>query len=119
MKKIFTLLAFTGVVAVASAQSFKSESKKPVQTVFSTSHDTKPGYNDFSMNTRNRDFEIAKIRREFDQKILSVKRDWRLNTRQRSKQIQKLEKQRDQQIRMVYERYSKFDRHDDRGHGRW
>jgi hypothetical protein len=122
MKKIFTILLAVGSVTFASAQSKgswghdeKSSSRDVIlgQSNVTVYKSNTTSYGSGFFNTKDRDAQVNRINREFDQKIASVQRDRRLRSYEKSRQIKMLEKQRDQQIREVQQRYSR-DQHDSR-----
>ena len=99
MKKIFTLIAAAvGMVSIASAQPGKNNDfgrdNKKDNDKFGGSTSQQPGfdkgknsgYNDFSFSTRDRDAQIQKINREYDQKIMAVKKSWRIRPQEKTKQ---------------------------------
>jgi hypothetical protein len=121
MKKIFTILLAVGTVGFASAQSshnsdFGRDSKGNSRDVIlgqqgSNVHRTY-GSNSFSM--KERDEQIRRITREFDQKIEMVKRDRHIRSYEKSRQIKMLERQRNDQIKDVQKRYDNDrNKHDD------
>jgi len=95
MKKIFTLLFAVGIVGIASAQSSRFDNHKQD--------------NGYAVNKRH--FDVQKINRDYDYKIVVVKRDRHLNFFEKAKQIRFLENQRT--IECNRAQYS-FDQHDDK-----
>jgi hypothetical protein len=120
MKKIFTVLVAAASVTVASAQSNGSwghGDKSSKDVVFNQPKDDYKGntanYGFNTFNTREKDAQIQRINREFDQKIASVQRDRHMRYYEKQKQIKMLERQRDEQVREVQQRFSR-DQHDGR-----
>lgn len=120
MKKIFTILLAAGSVTFASAQSSHNNSwnhdqnSKDVivgRTNSSVYSNNTTVYNDHSYGN-DKDWQIQKINREFDQKIAAVKYDRHLRQGQKNKQIKLLEKQRVEQIKEVQMRFDR-NKHDD------
>lgn len=123
MKKIFTILLALGTVGFASAQSshnndFGRDSKGNSRDVIlgqsgSSVYNKNAGaYGSPSFNTRERDQQIARINREFDQKINAVKWDRHLRQGEKNRQIKMLERQRDQQIKDAQRRFDDAWKHD-------
>jgi DNA-binding helix-hairpin-helix protein with protein kinase domain len=118
MKKIFTIILAVGTVTFASAQSsshdgkWSSNDKGSSRDMVLGNHNSNEyksnsyNYNPFSFSTGDRDEQIQRINREFDQKITEVKWDRHLRSRQKTKQITMLEKQRDEQIRQIQMHFS-------------
>lgn len=78
-------------------------------------------FNDrFSYNTRERDMKIAKINREYDERIREVRSRFFMNRFKKEQIICKLEDQRKDEIKRVYAYYSYNSnaRHDDHGNDR-
>jgi hypothetical protein len=126
MKKVFTILLAVGTVGFASAQSNSQKgtwsqdhgnSKDAAfgRTASNNAYKANTGsYGSYSFSARERDAEIQKIRRQFDQKINAITRDRHLRAAQKAKQIRMLEKQRDEQIQQVQWRFSSSqNRHSD------
>ena len=120
MKKIFTLLLAVGSIGVASAQGFgqkdsKYESRNDHAGDFGKG---KPkDFNDYSFSVKEKDRQIEKINREFDLKVLMVKRSRHLRAKEKLRQIRMLENERYDQIKEVQFRFEKNKGRDyDRGH---
>lgn len=122
MKKIFTILVAAASVTVASAQSKGSwgqddRNNHSKDVILGHPDNDYKGntasYSANSFNTRERDAQIKKINREFDQKIAAVQRNRHLRSYEKQRQIKTLEKQRDEQVREVQQRFSR-DQHDGR-----
>ena len=112
MKKLFVLMIALGALATANAQSRRDVGMNDRNTVF---NDKRPG-TDIRYENNNewrRKEAIEKINREFDYKIVSVRRSRYLSNRERNRQIQMLERERAQKIRMAFERFP------DRKNGRY
>lgn len=130
MKKLFTILLAAGTVTFASAQSSHSgnmgdgrESSRDVVLGQSNSNVYRGNSVDYtsSFSIRERDQQIQRINREFDQKIAAVKRDRHMRSNERSREIRILERQRDEQIRQVQQRYDNnrnWNQHDDLSNSR-
>src|SRR4051812_1721571 len=110
MKKIFTILLAVGSVTFASAQSSshngnfgQSNSRDIVlgQSGSSVYKNNNTSYGSYSFTARERDEQIQRINREFDQKMTAVRRDRHLRSGEKTRQIKMLERQRDDQIRQV------------------
>ena len=133
MKKIFTLFFALGMIAVAQAQPGNRDNRdnrdnrQPDTKVIvvdqrdnNYGHDRDIRYDDRFSNDRKRDWEIARINRDYDYKIQQVKRSFYLFRGEKQRQINRLEDQRDQEIRAVMYKYSnKWDRRDDRPNRRY
>jgi len=125
MKKLFTLLLAAGSISIASAQGFGQKDKSFKDGKYE-SRDNNAGdfgkdrsrdFNDYSFSVKEKEHQIEKINREFDLKILMVKRSRHLRTKEKSKQIRMLESQRYNQIKEVQIRFEKNrGRGYDRGH---
>jgi len=125
MKKIFTILLAAGSVTFASAQSShnnswngdeKGNSRDVIlgQSNSSVYRNNTMVYNDRSFGNQDRDWQIQRINREFDQRIAEVKYDRHLRQYEKNRQIKMLERQRDEQIREVQMRFdNNRNRHDD------
>lgn len=115
MKKIFTIiLAGAGGISFASAQSHKSiaynDSKKISKSYNNSAAFDKVNsvtYNDAYFSYKEKEAKLAKINREFDQKIAFVNHDRHLRGWQKTKQIQMLQAQRKSEINKVEFQYAK------------
>jgi hypothetical protein len=128
MKKIFTLMVAVGMITFVSAQqgqkntSFKDNKKEgrqisaqPAQQPAFERGKTS-GYETYSFSAKEKDSQIQKINREYDQKIAAVKKNWRMRPQEKSKQIRMLENQRKQEIAALQSRWEKGNHRDnDRG----
>lgn len=123
MKKIFTILLAAGTVTFASAQSShnsdfgrdpKGNSRDVIlgQTGSSVYNKNIGSYGSYSLTTKERDEQIRRINREFDQKINAVKWDRHLRQGEKNRQIKMLERQRDQQINDVQKHFDDNRKHD-------
>lgn len=79
------------------------------------------GYNEsFSMNYREREFQIQKINREYNYRISSVNGNRYLRPWERSSQFRSLERQRNDEIRKIEIRFNnKRNRYNDGHSNRW
>ena len=114
MKKIITLLFAVGAFATSFAQYNHHQNNDGNQYVNSSGNgnynrDDKDWRhfnrgNIYSSNSR--DFQIAKINRDFDFRIQSILHDRYLRRREKKAAIRNAEKQRSAQIQMVNERFN-------------
>lgn len=140
MKKIFTLLFAAGMFTLAQAQPGSRDNrngqrdnmppvrqddgrfdndKSFISIDFSFGRDDHYGNSRFS-NERKRDMQIARINREYDQRIQRVRNSYFMSRWEKQRQIRFLQEQRQQEIRMVYAKFSKRNQHngwDDRNGG--
>ena len=125
MKKIFTLvLLAAGTISIATAQS-KNQKNNPIAY---KQHDTKSMGNDYNQpqgfdknktvaysksyfSLKEKEAQIQKINREFDQKIAAVKMNRHLRNQEKTKQIKMLEHQRKTEIAQIQSRYEKSNQH--------
>jgi len=132
MKKIFTLALAFSVFAIAQAQPGNRQTDRrndvPAQEQDRDRWDNDdinkdvaryPGANtnrfdDRISNERKRDMQIMRINREFDFKIMQVKKNYYLSRWEKQRQIRFLENKRDQEIRFVYASFKKHGRYNDR-----
>lgn len=100
MKKIFTILLAMGGITSAFAQSGHSKTViTQTRTVsFNDHHD--------AMSARERDAQIAQINREYDNKVMAVKRDRFMKSNQKNRQVRLLEKQRQLEIKAVNDKFA-------------
>lgn len=128
MKKLFTLLFTFGSLTSVFAQ-YNNENR-PRRDDDNTTYESRNGkggysnpatdrnndkrdnaYNDrrynesYAMNSRERDFQIQKINRQFSYKISSVRGNRYLRAREKDFQIRNLERQRQDEIRNIENRY--------------
>ena len=61
-------------------------------------------------NTREREAQIQRIRKEYKWKIESVQRDRHLRKAEKKRKIRTLEQQRDREIRLVKDRFDRYNR---------
>ena len=132
MKKIFTILLAAGTFAVSSAQPGQKNSSynDGKNAKHSTDVDyayQSPGnnnnksvaYGNPPFSFREKEMQLQRINREYDQKIAYVKKNRRRNPWEKSKQIKTLENQRRYEISQVQHRYEKNNRKDfDRNNSR-
>jgi len=125
MKKLFTLLLAAGSISVASAQGFGQKDKSFKYGKYESSDDRtgdfgkdkSKDFNDYSFSVKEKDRQIEKINREFDLKVLMIKRSRHLRAKEKLRQIRMLENERYDQIKEVQFRFEKNKGRDyDRGH---
>src|SRR6185436_8312188 len=113
MKKLFTLLLAAGSISVASAQGFGQKDKSFKDGKYE-SRDDRTGdfgkdkskdFNDYSFSVKEKDRQIEKINREFDLKVLMIKRSRHLRAKEKLRQIRMLENERYDQIKEVQFRF--------------
>lgn len=131
MKKVFTLVLATALIASAQAQpgkhdnkDFKKEKHNSVDkwddddrsfVAVNVRFDRDDFYrNDRFANDRKRDALVAKINREYDRRIQKVRNSFFLSRWEKQDRIYFLEKQRQQELREVYFKYNNRNR----GNGR-
>ena len=113
MKKILALALSMGALTTVFAQNgypkdSRDESRgivygKPNNQVY----DNKNYRNDnYSFSARERDAQIERINREFDFKIMAVKRNRYLRNAEKKREIRMLEKERTEQIWQLNQRFS-------------
>jgi hypothetical protein len=138
MKKMFTLLFAVGLFTMAQAQPGTRDNRQNDRRDDGSAGqwDKDKGYDNdrnvvISHNPydkddlfdkrispeRRRDMEIAKINREFDLKIQRVKNSFFMSRFEKQRQIRFLQDQRQREIRMVYAKFNKKNRFDDRYDG--
>jgi|GEM_PF-1125913 len=115
MKKIFTLLLATGIVAIASAQARDFDHNK----------DFDHGKQAYGYSVNAKQAAIQDINRSYDYKIAGIRQNRWMNRWEKTKQISQLERQRDEEIARLQFRFQndnkRFSDHgyaDDRKH-RW
>ncbi|MBL0131384.1 MAG: hypothetical protein IPP43_09905 [Chitinophagaceae bacterium] len=143
MKKIFTLLFAVGMFTLAQAQPGSRDNRQTdrrdnqptdqrnqnydqrnqnngyddsrgfVDFNFSFDNDSRFGNSRFS-NERKRDMQIARINREYDYRIQSVRNNFFMSRWEKQRQISFLQEQRQREIRMLYAKFSNRNRYDDR-----
>ena len=111
MKKIITIL----VLVLAGATSFAQYNRQVVSnnTGYDRGRDAYHANADFA---RQREFEIARINRDFNFKVQSIESRLFVGRRKKDILIREAQIQRDNEIQMVMSRYrneaGRFDRHD-------
>ena len=112
MKRIFTLLLAMSAMTVAMAQRGQDRDRsrdvilgQGNRNVYDNNH-----RNDSRFTAREREEQIARIRREYNWKIESVKRERYMRNGEKRRQIRLLENERDVRIRKVWERYNRTSR---------
>ena len=124
MKKIITLFASVLLVASAFAQydNQKGYGKRNDRDV--VYNDRKYNKNDrrggdgYSFSKRERDFEIDRINRDYNNKINAVRHRWFASNAKKQRIIWSLEEQRRDEIKSIYMRFNhprnRYDDHDRR-----
>lgn len=120
MKKMFTLVAALGLFAIAQAQpSYKDNRQTDQRGSYNAYNNGNAGF--YNNNTRRYDNDkfslernrtIARINREFDEKIERVRHNIFLGWREKQRRISILEAQRQQEIRMAFLNHRDHDRRD-------
>ena len=109
MKKILAVLLALGSITTVFAQHGQRNESRDVilgqgnnKTIYNNRYDN------YSMTARERDREIVRIQREYDQRINAVKWNRYLRNAEKRRQIRSLEAQRDQEIRWLNERFYSY-----------
>jgi hypothetical protein len=139
MKKIFTLLFAVGMFTLSQAQPGTRDGRqnddrqfdqrdenrygdeKDIAIDFSFGRDDNFGHGRFS-NERKRDQMIARINREYDYKIQTVRNSRFTGRMEKQRHIRLLQEQRQREIRMVYAKFNdrnRFDNRNDRPNRRY
>ncbi len=118
MKKIFTIiLAAAGTIGAASAQSKHEKNVAYNDNARATKsyddHDSygkskTANYYDSYNSYNEKQQQLERINREYDQKIAFVKNNRRLNRREKERQIKWLQDQRKQEMRQVEYQYENY-----------
>ncbi len=111
MKKLITLLFSFGAMATSFAQYNHGNNNRNDDYVYNQRDRYDRGYS----SEREKAFMIARINREFDYKIQSIKNDRYLRRHEKKSAIKNAERERARQIHMVNERF-KNRRNNDRYH---
>ncbi|MDQ2719198.1 MAG: hypothetical protein M3Z26_05490 [Bacteroidota bacterium] len=119
MKKIITLLLFVGACATSFAQ-YGHDNDNHDHDQYSNSggwHDNRGDGDHGYYSERDRDFQIAKINRDFNFQVQSIENDPFMRHHAKKVAIRNAEYQRDRQTQMVNARFSghfhsDHDRHD-------
>jgi len=116
MKKILAVLLALGSITTVFAQHGQRNESRDVilgqgnnKTIYNNRYDN------YSMTARERDREIVRIQREYDQRINAVKWNRYLRNAEKRRQIRSLEAQRDQEIRWLNERFYSYNRNNSYG----
>ncbi|HVZ97093.1 MAG TPA: hypothetical protein VG847_09480 [Chitinophagaceae bacterium] len=107
MKKILTLVFCLGMVSLSFAQY--DPGHRDNGYAFSREHAGRDHY------FGSREFQIQKINRDIDSKIIAVQHDWSLTRHQKKVTIKALEHERNREIRMINERFHRMNRDFDPG----
>ena len=121
MKKIITLMGAV-LLVTASFGQYHSDEKNSRNNDVVYNDSRYNNHNDrrndrYDYGNRERDIQIARINREYDRKIESVKHKWFMSHSKKEAIICSLEENRRYEIKKVYQRFrhSRFeDRHGDR-----
>ena len=114
MKRILTLLIALGAIASVQAQSRdgRYENRDVIlgdqnnRTYDNNrSYENNSRYGGYNFSARERDQQIDRINRGYDQRIRQVQRDRWMRTYEKRNQVQRLEDQRRNEIRQVWERF--------------
>lgn len=125
MKKIFTLLFALGTIAAVQAQPGNrnnrdfNDGKDNVKVIIKDNDDFDKGFrtDDRISPDRKLAMEVAKVNREYDYKIQAVRNNFFMNRFAKQRKIQQLEEQRQWEIKMLYKKYSKYNRRGFDNHG--
>ena len=125
MKKIITLFASVILVASAFAQYDRNQKgydrRNDRDVVYNDDYGRKEKHrgDSYSFTKRERDFQISKINREYNNRIDAVRTKWFMSRAKKERIIWSLEEERRNEIRKVYVRfnhpYNRADRRNDRG----
>lgn len=117
MKKFFTIILFAaGTISFASAQSNHQQyNTRNDKKTASNGYNHHPGfeknnsvvYNDNYFSYKDKQRKLEMINRQYDQKIISVKRNYRLSGREKVNQIQWLQSQKKNEIAKVEYQFAK------------
>ncbi|MEO8765893.1 MAG: hypothetical protein ABI416_16450 [Ginsengibacter sp.] len=116
MKKIITLLFSIGAFATSFAQYNHPQSHEEREGQYANSSnghsDNRWGDNNrdhFDRNhnnsARSRDFQVARINREFDYKIQAIQNDRHMRHREKKAAIRYAQNERSRQLQMVNQRF--------------
>jgi hypothetical protein len=127
MKRIFTLLFALGTIAAVQAQPGNrnnrdfNDGKDNVKVIITDNDDFDKGFRTDDRISPNRKLamEVAKVNREYDYKIQAVRNSFFMNRFAKQRKIQQLEEQRQWEIKMLYKKYSKYNRRGFDDHGRF
>ncbi len=108
MKKILAVVFSLGLLSTAFAQGGYQKDRdiaygKPTSPVYNDKY----GRNDGNFSARERGAQIARINREFDYKVMAVKRNRYMRNAEKNRQIRQLERERTQEIRELNQRFSR------------
>ena len=111
MKKIFTLMLAVGMISVASAQQTKqiirsgNQERSGIQVKGADYGRGMADYNSYSLTFKQKEAEISRINKSYNQKIAIIQRSRSARTAAMGRKVRQLEIQRDQEIRAVEARY--------------
>lgn len=124
MKKIFTLLLFSGIVSVSFAQF--ADRQRRYDNGNETAYGKRHGWNDgnnrekkfYYFSRREMQAQINQINSDYECKIGDVKSNRFMRPYKKHRLINELERRRDEDIKVVYLKFkdpcNKFDDHDNR-----
>jgi hypothetical protein len=124
MKKIFTLLVFSGILSVSFAQIADKQGRYDRGDDVAYGHrrnDNDRGKNFYYFSRREMQSQMSEIRRIYDRRIQDVKANWSIRPYRKRRLINELECRRDEEIKVVYLKFKNArNRYDDHDHGgRW
>ena len=112
MKRIFTLMIALGAIAGGYTQSNsrqypdgRYESRDVILGNRNNRSYENNGRYAYSFSTRERDWQLDHINRDYDKRIRQVEKDRWMRSYEKSTQIRRLEDQRRTEIRQVWERF--------------
>jgi len=108
MKKILAVVFSLGLLSTAFAQGGRQRDRdidygKPTNPVYNDKY----GRNDGYFSAREKDAQLVRINREFDYKIMAIKRNRHMRNAEKNREIRQLERQRTQEIRELNQRFSR------------
>ncbi len=115
MKKIIALLFSVGIFATSFAQDNHRQRDGDDRYVYNQRNNYDKGYNPEG----NKEFQIARINRNFDFKVLAIQNDYGLRRHQKKVAIRNAERERNVQIRLIKSRpgsWNRAQRHDENRH---
>lgn len=104
MKKVFTFLFSLGIFTTSFAQYHPGNRDN---NNYSYNQNNHFGGN---FSPKDREFQIEKINRDFNFKIVSIENNWSLRHHQKKVAIRNLEKERTRQIQIVNARFHNWRR---------
>ena len=105
MKKIFTLLFFTGIVATSFAQYDHGQNDRNYNYAYNQrDHSDRGNFNP----AKQRDFQIEKINRDFDYQVQAIQNDRYMRRHEKRIAIRNAEIERSRQLQLVDSQFSNF-----------